>query len=66
MINFDVFTKKINYNMEEMIKFDVFTNKKINFNIKNLFTFNFFKDIIIFNLFLKSWLILNYLLIERI
>jgi len=46
--------KKINYNMEEMIKFDVFTNKKINLNIKNLFTFNFSNNIIIFQSILKE------------
>jgi len=40
--------------MEEMIKFDVFTNKKINLNIKNLFTFNFSNNIIIFQSILKE------------
>ena len=37
-----------------MTKLKFFTNKKINYNIKNLFTFNFSKDIIIFQSILKE------------
>ncbi len=40
--------------MEEMVNLDTFINKKINFNIKNFFTFNFSKDIIIFQSILKE------------
>ncbi|HPP05682.1 MAG TPA: hypothetical protein PK351_12765 [Spirochaetota bacterium] len=55
VINLKVFTnKKINFNMEEMVNLDTFINKKINFNIKNFFTFNFSKDIIIFQSILKE------------